>query len=245
MVPLGSRRFRLNWLGLLVAALASGCRGSVGSSCSKGDARCLDANRELVCEQGHYIEVPCRKACSQSETGVACDVGKNQPGDRCSRDEEGAAVCLDAQRLLACHDGTFQPRLCHGANGCRVESGRALCDTSRAELKEACAESGKKACSLDGKSVLACDAQQFAALFSCRGEKGCEANGSHLECDQTVAELGDPCDARLEGHIACNVEHTSTLVCHGGKFAVDAACKKGTSCEVEGKETRCAPVARK
>ncbi len=224
------------WL-LLFGVL--GCRPRVGGTCEKGDARCLDPSRQLVCESGLYIEVPCRNGCSSTEAGVSCDIAKNQAGDRCSRDEEGAAVCVDAAQLLSCRDGSFQLSHCRGQTGCRMDAGRAACDATRAETGDACREGGKKACSVDGSTVLQCVGQVMTEGLRCRGPKGCAASGNRLDCDTSAAEVGDACDPRLEGHVTCSGDQLNTLVCRAGKFVLDAACPRGKSCTVNGKETSC------
>ncbi|HSU41216.1 MAG TPA: hypothetical protein VLJ38_16680, partial [Polyangiaceae bacterium] len=66
-------------LGVLMLA---GCKPGVGSACQKGDARCLDAARALVCESGHFVETPCRgkDGCRTKLEVTACDIHGNQPG---------------------------------------------------------------------------------------------------------------------------------------------------------------------
>ena len=229
-----------SFLVLVAALLAGSCGRRVGGSCDKGDARCLDPQRQLVCEAGHYIEVPCRKGCSSTETYVLCDISANVAGDRCSKDEEGAATCIGPAERIVCRAGVFQRDLCRGPGGCRMEAGRAVCDVTRALAGDPCRDAGKKACAVDGHGLLACEGDQFRSALACRGPKGCEVNGSRLECDTTLASEGDTCDPRQEGHIACNLSSDKTLVCKNQKFVTDSVCARGTSCVVSGKETGCA-----
>jgi hypothetical protein len=232
----GMRAVLLALGGLLVA-----CRPSVGGACEKGEARCLDASRALACEQGHFIETPCRgpKGCVASEQSIACDIDKNRSGDRCSLDEEGSAVCQDGQHLLACHGGTYQAVPCRGPRGCVLESGHALCDTSVGVAGEACRDEGKKCCAEDKSAVLSCKERRLSTLYTCRGPRGCIASGSKLDCDMSMALESDPCDPRLEGHIACNGERTATLVCKGSKFVLDEKCKPSMGCFAEDNQTQC------
>lgn len=231
---------------LLAAPLAAsiavgGCRAEVGGRCEKGEARCVDAQRSLSCENGQFVEVPCRGArgCEKSEAGIACDVSLNRAGDRCSRDEEGAAVCQTPQVMLACRSARYEVVPCRGARGCVVESGRAICDTSRGAPGDACREDGKKACALDGSAVLACTAGSLAPLFICRGPNQCASAPGKLECDMSVAVAGDSCDSRMEGHVACTLERDALLVCKQGRFVADEKCKPGTKCSAEANQTRC------
>ncbi len=225
------------WLALLLGA---SCRAGVGDKCEKGDARCLDAARELVCENGKFIEVPCRGArgCAASERGVACDISKNRAGDRCSRDEEGSAVCQDARQLLACHGGVYELVPCRGPNGCVMESEHALCDTSVGVSGDACRDEGKKRCAEDKTAVLVCKDGRLSALYSCRGASGCSVSGNKLDCDMSLAVEKDPCDPRLEGHVACSGDRSATLICKSGRFVLDEKCRGG-SCVAEGNQTRC------
>jgi hypothetical protein len=226
---------------LAVSAFAAGCRPGVGSRCEKGEARCVDQKRGLSCEGGQFIEVPCSGArgCSTSEAGVACDVSGNRQGDRCSRDEEGAAVCQGPNAIIACHGGRFDVSPCRGAHGCVVEGGRAVCDTSIGIAGEACREDGKKACATDGSVVLSCSSGALAPLYLCRGPKKCASASGKLECDMSVAAAGDACDPRMEGHFACDAGLSALLVCKAGRFVSDENCKLGTKCVAEGNQTHC------
>ncbi len=223
--------------------LGVGCRPGVGGRCEKGEARCLDAARALIYENSAVIEVPCRgpKGCIASDTATACDIARSKVGDRCSRDEEGSATCADAHTLLACHGGNFVAGPCRGPRGCTMEGDRAVCDTTVGAPGESCREDGKKACSSEGASVLVCKGKVLAPLFTCRGPRGCSAAPGKLDCDMSVAMLGDACDPRLEGHIACAADGAGTLICKGGHFVHDETCKPKTSCVTEGNETRCSP----
>ena len=92
-------------LGLVLA----GCKPGVGSRCDKGEARCVDTTRALVCQDGRYIETPCRgeAGCRLEVDRTACDIHRDRPGDACSTDEEGAGVCINDKSLLACHKGKY------------------------------------------------------------------------------------------------------------------------------------------
>jgi hypothetical protein len=227
------------WLSLTFAA----CRPGVGSHCEKGEARCLDSRRALACEHGTFIEVPCRgpQGCSATDAAVSCDIHGSKEGDRCSLDEEGSASCADAATIVACHGGHFAASPCRGPKGCNVEGERALCDTTLAVLGENCREEGKKACATDKSAVLACKSLRMASLYSCRGPRGCSLTNGKLDCDMSVASNGDVCDLRMEGHIACSIDATSTLVCKAGAFVHDENCKAKMRCESSEREARCVP----
>lgn len=221
--------------------LLAHCKPSVGSSCEKGESRCVDGQRALVCQNEEYIETLCRgkNGCRLEPAGTACDIHGNQDGDTCSTDDEGAAACVDPKTLVACRKGSYVRVACRGPGGCAEEGGHARCDTSVAEAGEPCAEDGKKACSSDGQRVLACIEGKMAPKYECRGEKGCVSQGSKLDCDLSIAALGDACDAKLEGHFACDADKKNIVRCTGGKFIADEACKRGAVCQSGGGSTKC------
>ncbi len=231
-----------SWPILFALALSTGCKSRVGGSCDKGEARCLDKASELACSGGRYISTLCRgpHGCQTTTKGIACDISANRPGDVCSTDDEGAAVCLGAKQMLACHGGAYQKVACRGPGGCRTEEGRALCDTSVAEPGDGCKDKGNKACTPDGKRLLACTDGKMVELYPCRGDDGCQANpGGKLDCDLSVAAVGDPCDKRVEGQVACSEDRHGIVKCTGGKFQADERCKTGQTCSTEGGSIAC------
>jgi hypothetical protein len=217
------------------------CKPSAGSSCTKGEARCIDPGRALVCEDGKFIATPCagKLGCRLQPEGTACDVRGNKAGDRCSKDEEGAAVCADPDAMLVCRGGTTVRTACRGAGGCVEEHGRAACDASVAEPGDPCAFGSKSACSVNGKEVLACAGGAMTKSYECRGERGCSVAGGKIDCDQSVARLGDGCDRRLEGSFACSEDRKYIVKCAGGRFVADEKCRAGTACLAEPGSTRC------
>jgi hypothetical protein len=224
-------------LGLLLAA----CKASPGSSCGPTEARCLDDRRALVCDDGKFIETPCRGkgGCSTKDQKTSCDISANQPGDPCSSADQGVAVCSSASAMLACHARRFENVLCRGPNGCEMVGEQPHCDQSIAEAGEACAKDGAKACSIDKTRVLACSGGRLSELYLCRGEAQCSASAGKVSCDQTVARLGDRCDPALSGHIACSEDKKALLACKDARFALSEKCKRGTRCNVSGQTTSC------
>jgi hypothetical protein len=227
-------------LGLAGLALVA-CKPAVGSSCTEGEARCIDPGRALVCEQGKFIETPCsgKLGCRPLHEGTACDVHGNKAGDRCSKDEEGSAVCADTETMLVCRDGTTVRAACRGKGGCVEEHGRAACDATIAEAGDPCGAGSKSSCSVSGKAVLVCAGGAMKRTYECRGERGCTIASGKLDCDQTVATLGDGCDPRLEGSFACSEDRKGIVKCAAGRFVADEKCKAGTECLAEPGSTRC------
>ena len=230
-------------LSLIAALWLTSCKPAAGSSCDKGEARCLDAKRELVCQAGHFIESPCNgpAGCRLTDQGTSCDFSGNQPGDPCSADDEGAAVCSNEAFMLACHGGLYALVPCRGARGCVNAEGRASCDTSIAEPGDACHDENLKACSGDGSQVLICKQHTMQRFYLCRGKSGCASSGGKLACDTSIAKLGDACDKKLEGQaFSCTPDETEILVCKGGAFVLDQTCKSGQRCSSVGPSTKCA-----
>ncbi|HMJ09848.1 MAG TPA: hypothetical protein VK524_00510 [Polyangiaceae bacterium] len=220
---------------------ASACKPDVGSSCEPDESRCLNSSTQLSCHDGRFIATPCRgrAGCGTSDHGVSCDISGNRAGDPCSSADEGAASCVAPAKMVVCRAGKYQFTECRGAQGCKNEAGRALCDTSIAESGDVCSKEGLKACGKDAKQVLSCQAGKMAFLYSCRGEQGCTASSGKLNCDMSVAQVEDVCDPRMDEKNACSSDGKAILVCRKGKFAVDEPCKAGTGCSTEGGGISC------
>ena len=234
--------FRVIALGL-VLCLGAGCKPSAGSSCDKGEARCVDAKTELACQAGHFIETPCHgpRGCSLTAQGTSCDFSGDKAGDACSADDEGAATCPNKDGMLTCHGGVYGLLPCRGSKGCVNADGRALCDTSLAEQGDACHDENLKACSVDGAQVLICKAHTMQRFYLCRGPSGCASAAGKLSCDTSIAKVGDACDKKLEGQaFSCTADAGAILVCKGGAFAIDETCKAGQKCSSLEGSTHCA-----
>jgi len=230
------------FVALVVLFALVGCKPSAGSSCEKGESRCLEPNRALVCQKNVFIETPClgKNGCRKEPAGVSCDVSANRAGDPCSTDEEGAAVCADEKTLVACRRGKYARVPCRGPGGCAQEGGNTRCDATVAELGEPCAEDDKKACATDGRRVLSCENGRMTPKYECRGEHGCRVQERKVDCDLTIARLGDTCDKLVEGTYACSEDARSILRCDNGRFGDNEKCKGATRCLVEPGSTRCA-----
>jgi hypothetical protein len=219
----------------------SACKARPGSSCEPHEARCLDERRALSCQDGKFIETPCKGkgGCSTIKESTSCDISGNEPGDVCSSGDEGAAVCVGGDAMLACHGGKYERVPCRGPRGCETVSGQANCDQSVAEVGEGCKKQGAKACSVDKAQVLTCDQGRLLPQYFCRGEGHCSSAGGKLACDQTVAKLGDVCDKALGGSTACAEDKKSLLVCQSERFMPSEKCKSGAVCAVSGQSTKC------
>lgn len=238
---LSSLRLRHLVFGLALF-VASGCKPAPGSSCSKGEARCLDKTTQLACQDGKYIATPCRgpNGCGIAPEGIRCDISGNKPGDPCSTEDDGAAACTDDKTLIVCQGGQYQPAPCRGPAGCKTNDGRPLCDTTIAAAGDGCKDADKpKACSTDGKQYLVCKAGKMTVELECRGPDGCKSEGGKLDCDLTIAQVGDTCLKEMDGKNACSLDRKSIVVCKGGKFEVDEPCKPPEGCLATDGSIRC------
>lgn len=222
--------------GLLCLVLAAGCKPKLGAACEGDEAACADDETQLICAEGRFVATRCRgpQGCrADPDEGVLCDISQNEPGDFCAKAEEGVAVCRDAHTLLACRGGTYALEPCRGKSGCDAGAGRAHCDRTIAKEGDACHDAGAKACNMKGDALLHCRDQKMSVLFHCRGESGCESQVK-LACDFSVAKVGDPCDAKMEGASACSVDGLSIVTCKGGEFVTDEPCKQSEICRPQG-----------
>ena len=102
------------------------------------------------------------------------------------------------------------------AGGCRAKPG-APC-------------SGASAVCTDKASALFCLDGTFMAT-SCRGEKGCAQTGTAIECDESIANEQDACNA--PDGIACSIDQKEALRCTNKHFVIDETCKGPTGCKID------------
>lgn len=155
-------------------------------------------------------------------------------------DEEGASTCADEKTLVACRRGRYARVPCRGPGGCEQAGNNTRCDATIAEVGEPCAEDDKKACGTDGRHVLACEGGRMTPKYECRGENGCKVAERKVNCDLSIARLGDACDKLVEGTFACTEDARAIVRCEGGKFVADEKCKGPERCLAEPGSTRCA-----
>jgi hypothetical protein len=108
------------------------------------------------------------------------------------------------------------------------------CDTSAGAPGDPCERRGSYACSTDGKTMLVCTGTSLAAASSCRGPNGCRIDiaTSKVDCDDTVAEVGDPCDEARR--ITCATDHKAELVCVGVTADAGASASADADASADG-----------
>lgn len=125
---------------------------------------------------------------------------------------------------------------CRGAKGCAVTGNVVDCDMSQAEEKDFCDQDGNFSCTSDRKAQLKCEKNAWKVDTRCSGPKGCTTSPKLVECDDSIASVGDPCSK--PDHHTCAADKSAVLVCAGGKFVVSTTCPKAT-CKVEASTVGC------
>jgi hypothetical protein len=103
-----------------------------------------------------------------------------------------------------------------------------LVGACKAKVGDKC--SGGAATCTDKTSALFCIDDTYTAI-TCRGDKGCAQNGSVVDCDESIANEQDPCNA--PDAIACSADHKEALRCTNKHFVLDETCKGPTGCKVD------------
>jgi hypothetical protein len=226
-------------LPLVVFASIPGCKPEVGAKCRPGKSKCLDKASAVYCRNDVYTEAKCPGplGCKKVQDELLCDQSESQEGDACVRDEQ--LMCSkDTKSLLKCNAGTFRREHgCDGPKGCGVVGDRIQCDETLAKVDEPCSKEGIVACSLDGKLSLRCTISKWNAVRHCRGAKACRMEDGFPICDESIAEVNDPCGGA--GRLACSSDGKSELVCHGSRFMHSRDCQKGCKVAPSGNTVRC------
>jgi len=88
----------------------------------------------------------------------------------------------------------------------------------------------------DPNTAFVC-ANGVVTALACRGPKACTSTSTQVDCDNSLANLGDSCDQADD--VACAVDKKSALTCQNGKFALAEPCKGARGCTVDGNEISC------
>jgi len=87
---------------------------------------------------------------------------------------------------------------CNGQHGCVNNVKGATCDQGSQEAGSACDadQEDSYSCSPDKKTELVCKGGKMVLASNCRGMHGCRQKGDEIDCDSSLAEVGDPCATR-------------------------------------------------
>jgi len=229
-------------LPVCLLALPMGCKPKAGAKCGKeGREVCQDKGSALVCHDGKWEVMACRGAvgCVPSGDSAQCDNMNAEENDRCNLDGDFACT-MDKRSFLQCSKKKWTPvGACRGPKGCAVDTKHVKCDSTVAKLDDACLkdDEGDHACAEDKKTALVCRAGKFILAGKCGGARGCKVKDDGIDCDDSVGEVGDPCD--LADHYACAKDGRVLIKCVGNRFVKDEECKKGKTCKIVGDKVQC------
>lgn len=161
-----------------------------------------------------------------------CDILENAP---CSG---AVGSCTGRSEALFCLDGRFTRIRCDGPAGCSEVSGNFRCDQSVGAASDRCATESSAACTADHQSYLICENGRYVLSARCRGQNHCRVEGGRVLCDETVAEVNDPCVSDTAG-AACSSAGDAWLRCTDGRFTTISACRGPAGCHVDGSIVRC------
>jgi hypothetical protein len=174
-----------------------------------------------------------------------CEI-RTEPRDRATASaNEGAACvpgtggCAGPNAAFVCVDGKLVRRACTGPAGCVEErAGEAVEVVCAWEAGARCgvSEEGKGSCSPDGKVLLECRGGEVRPK-PCRGADGCKAAAGMVQCDGSIAQIGDPCDPKLGA--ACSSDGLALLECKEGKLVQTLKCGGPTKCAVTAGAVHC------
>ena len=217
-----------------VVVLAGCSKPKEGGSCTAGPilghgkGTCVDKQNAIVCVDGTFTKMKCRKSatgCMEVVGEVSCDPVK-EVGEACSADQANDCSS-DGTKWLECEGGKWKQhmacsKLCvSNVNGINCENvAGSVGDPCTAENKE----KDQAECSVDKLHLLLCDGEKWYSAASCRGQNKCRAVGKMIECDTSLAELGDACEE--EGTLSCDTAKKTMLKCVEKKFVKEQACKR-------------------
>jgi hypothetical protein len=133
-----------------------------------------------------------------------------------------------------CHSGLWVEVSCKGKGGCVHQGNADECDDTSGALGDPCPPGPPVdyACTGDSRSALVCKDGRFALWRNCRGKAGCAfTSGRHLNCDTTLGESGDACEAA--GTYSCSADQTQMMVCDGKALGVASSCKGPLGCHFD------------
>ncbi len=181
------------------------CRGATGCKAADNDVSCAndtyadgepcdmaqhdyecgpDKVSVMKCKSKHWKLVgkcPGPKGCSSQKQKVSCDDSIADVGMVCVT-EATAACSGDKATLLKCKGGVMVEDIkCRGAKACDVSGGVPKCDTTIAQVGDACGNDDDAACATDGKQLLRCRSHVMTAMQTCKGP--CTVSGIEISCN--------------------------------------------------------------
>ncbi len=224
---------------ILLVPLGGCTKAKAGEACDKeGKQVCADKTDSLVCTDGHWAALPCRGAagCVASGADVQCANDGYLDGEPCDIAQDDYECSVDKKAMLQCKSRRWKKvDECLGPGSCVSSAKQVKCDNSVSEVGAPCQDDNAYACTADGKQMMVCRAGKMAADAPCRGAHGCRKQFDKIQCDTTIAAVGDACEH--EDDAACTEDGKQMLQCRSGKMAPARDCKGG--CKVIVDEIHC------
>ena len=218
---------------LSALALLPACtKPKAGAACNKeGAVTCVDDKNALVCVDSKWEGKGCTSVTGCMSMGLgegSCSADGHAVGEPCPGEEGNPSCSTDKKAMLNCTKKHWvKVDDCDGQNGCVSNAQGANCDKGTAAEGSSCtaANEGNGACSPDKTKLLVCKGGKMIVASLCKGQNACRQAGDKLDCDDSLAAVGDPCDE--EGEAACSMEKKDLLQCKSGKFAKTKSCGQG------------------
>ena len=215
--------------GIVVAAC--GKKPKAGEACkTAGEVQCADKTTGLFCIGGKWEPLGCEgpTGCMSVAGTGSCTHDVFVVGEVCQKD--GETTCSgDHKAMVKCEANHWKLiDKCGGVLGCVSNANGVKCDLGASTEGSPCTKEneGNASCTPDAKGLLICKGGKMHLAAKCKGMHGCRQQGTTLDCDETIADLGDVCDSsEYEGKFACAADKKMRLVCKSNKMIKDKACK--------------------
>ncbi len=171
-------------LGTVEGVTCAHDKAEKGEKCEEdGVATCsTDDKQMLKCVDGEWkVAMECSgvHGCVWSAKEVKCTGGIDEEGAACTQDDTYSCA-PDKSKMLVCKDKKMTvASLCKGQHGCRLQGKKVGCDSSLAEVGDAC-QDGMNACRTDKKAYLECKGGKYEKKKDC---KACAVFLDHIDCN--------------------------------------------------------------
>ncbi len=218
-------------VGLVVVAMAlAACKKpKAGDTCkTEGKQICIDKASSVVCVDSKWEALPCRgvTGCMTTAGDVSCSNESYNDGEVCDSASDKFECTPDMKAMVKCEGKHWKlTDKCLGPLACVSSSSEVNCDDSVSEVGAPCFPEDDPACSVDGKQMLKCKSTKMATFLNCRGAHGCRKEGEKINCDDSLAQVGDACVD--DDDPACSMDKKALMKCKSHKMVESKKCKGG------------------
>jgi hypothetical protein len=134
---------------------------------------------------------------------------------------------------------------CRGPRGCQGRgTSSSTCDDDLAQEGDPCQQTLNEnySCSTDHNKELLCKDGKFQTSSTCKGPKKCSVTGNTIKCDDSMADVGDPCVVEPgDANFGCSIDKKTEVQCDAAtnKFIASNACRGPKGCWIEGDLVQC------